>query len=217
MRRYASTALGIVLTGIVVVIVGASRGPDSTGHSLPVTLSAASPSAEPSPPLPPRPPSQPQRVQPQRGTPHLDRIADERDVAQTPMVLPPPSQRVGAVQQLVGQSQQENQQLGQIDAQLMAAQQQAADEAWRRQAVVDQAAAQHAVTLEALETLRRSKALLATGDSDGVDEELVRAEVALSGRTLLDVEAAREALARSDLYPARQYLEAALSERRVPR
>jgi hypothetical protein len=39
----------------------------------------------------------------------------------------------------------------------------------------------------------------------------------LSGRTRIDVEAAREALARSDLYPARQYLEAALAERRVLR
>jgi hypothetical protein len=50
-----------------------------------------------------------------------------------------------------------------------------------------------------------------------VDDELSRAEEALSGRTRLDVEAAREALARSDLYPAREYLAAALAERRVPR
>jgi hypothetical protein len=50
-----------------------------------------------------------------------------------------------------------------------------------------------------------------------VDDELSRAEEALSGRTRLDVEAAREALARSDLYPAREYLAAALAERRVRR
>jgi hypothetical protein len=75
-------------------------------------------------------------------------------------------------------------------------------------------AAQHAETLEALDTLRQAAALLATGDSDGVDEELLGAEAALSGRTRLDVEAAREALARSDLFAARQYLASALAERR---
>ena len=58
---------------------------------------------------------------------------------------------------------------------------------------------------------------LETGNSDGVDDELRRAEAALSGRTRLDVEAAREALAREDLLPARQYLAAALAERRARR
>jgi hypothetical protein len=145
-------------------------------------------------------------------------VAPVREVLPTPAALPqPPPGRPGAVQQLVAQSQQENEQLGQIDEQLAASLQQAADDAWRRQAVAAQAAAQHAATLEALETLRRSEALLATGDSDGVDAELARAEGALSGRSRLDVEAAREALARSDLYPARQYLEAALLERRLLR
>jgi hypothetical protein len=75
--------------------------------------------------------------------------------------------------------------------------------------------AQHAATLEALDALRQAEALLAGGNSDGVDDQLSRAEAALSGRTRLDVEAAREALARSDLYPARQYLAAALAERRA--
>ncbi len=78
-------------------------------------------------------------------------------------------------------------------------------------------AAQHAATLEALDTLRQAEASLATGDWEGVDDELVRAEAALSGRTRLDVEAAREALARSDLLPAREYLAAALAENRVRR
>jgi hypothetical protein len=118
---------------------------------------------------------------------------------------------------LIEQTAQENEQLGQIDAELAAALQRAADEAWRRRAIDAQMANEHAATLEALETLRQSKALLATGDFDGVDAALASAEEALSGRTRLDVEAAREALARSDLYPARQYLEAALAERRVPR
>jgi hypothetical protein len=59
--------------------------------------------------------------------------------------------------------------------------------------------------------------MLESGNSDGVDDELRRAEAALSGRTRLDVEAAREALAREDLLPARQFLAAALAERRVLR
>lgn len=78
-------------------------------------------------------------------------------------------------------------------------------------------AAQHAATLQALDVLRQAEASLAAGDSDGVDDELARAEEALSGRTRRDVDAAREALARSDLYPARWYLAAALAENRVRR
>jgi hypothetical protein len=81
----------------------------------------------------------------------------------------------------------------------------------------EQEAVQHAQTLEALATLREAEALLETGNSDGVDDELRRAEASLSGRTRLDVEAARQALAREDLLPARQYLAAALAERRVLR
>lgn len=76
-------------------------------------------------------------------------------------------------------------------------------------------AAQHAETLEALATLRQVETQLATGDSDGVDDELSGAEAALSGRTRLDVDAAREALSRSDLFAARQYLAGALAERRA--
>lgn len=90
----------------------------------------------------------------------------------------------------------------------------AAEESRRRYERAEEAA-QHAATLEALDTLRRAEASLATGDSDGVDDELLRAEAALSGRTRLDVEAAREALGRSDLAPARGFLAAALAENRV--
>jgi hypothetical protein len=74
---------------------------------------------------------------------------------------------------------------------------------------------QHAATIDALGTLRQAEAQLAVGNWEGVDEELVGAEEALSGRTLLDVEAAREALSREDLLPARQYLATALAETRV--
>ena len=130
-------------------------------------------------------------------------------------VLPPPDSQVAPLQQLVLQSEQENEQLGRIDNQLTALRLQAYEEEWRRQAVWEQEAAQQAATLQALETLRYAERMLATGNADGVDDELANAEAALSGRTRLDVEAAREALANEDLYPARQYLAAALAERRV--
>ena len=78
-----------------------------------------------------------------------------------------------------------------------------------------EAAARHAATIESLDVLRWAEASLATGDADGVDEQLARAEEALSGRTRLDVEAAREALAREDLLPARRFLAAALAEDRL--
>ncbi|HLQ22826.1 MAG TPA: hypothetical protein VK132_06460 [Gemmatimonadales bacterium] len=140
------------------------------------------------------------------------------DAAVDPVpAVQPPYERAAALDQLVEQSRQENEQLGQIHHQLTALRQEATDQETQREGEAEQAAADHAATLEALNTLRQLEARLETGDSDGVDEELVRAEAALSGRTLLDVEAAREALARSDLLPARQYLAAALAERRVTR
>jgi hypothetical protein len=116
---------------------------------------------------------------------------------------------------LVLQSEQENEQLGRIGNQLTALRLQAYEEEWRRQAVWEEEAAQQAATLQALETLRYAERMLATGNADGLDDELANAEAVLSGRTRLDVEAAREALANEDLYPARQYLAAALAERRV--
>jgi len=130
--------------------------------------------------------------------------------------LPPPDGQA-ALQQLVVQSRQENEQLGQIDNQLAALRLQAYEEEGRRQAAAEQEEAQRAATLQALDTLRYAERMLAAGNSDGVDDELANAEAALSGRTRLDVETAREALANEDLYPARQYLAAALAERRVPR
>jgi hypothetical protein len=142
---------------------------------------------------------------------------DAPDAAPAPAVRQPPDQQVAALRQLVAQSRQASEQLGQIDDHLVELWQQAADEESRQQDEAEQEAAQHAATLEALGILRQAETLLATGNSDGVDDELSRAEEALSGRTRLDVEAAREALARSDLYPAREYLAAALAERRVPR
>jgi hypothetical protein len=129
----------------------------------------------------------------------------------------PRDDRAAALQELVAQSRLATEQLGQIDDRLAALRRQAADDESRRQGAADQEAARHAAALDALGTLRQAEAQLATGDSDGVDEELGYAQAALSGRTRLDVEAARAALARFDFLPARQYLEAALAERRASR
>ena len=109
----------------------------------------------------------------------------------------------------------ESEQLGEVNDRLAQLGQQLTAEEELRQEEKTEAAAQHAATLQSLDVLRHAEAALATGDSDGVDEQLAAAEAALSGRTLLDVEAAREALARSDLGPARQLLAAALAERRM--
>jgi hypothetical protein len=144
---------------------------------------------------------------------------DTPDAGAAPAAMPSNDARataaqIAALEQLVEQSRQASEQLQQINDQLQAQRQQAADKEAQRQADAEQEAEQHAATLEALGTLRRAQYRLAIGNSDGVDDALSRAEAALSGRTLLDVEAAREALAREDLYPARQFLAAALEERR---
>ena len=133
-------------------------------------------------------------------------------------IVPPRSdEQRAALQELVAQSREENERLGRIDEQLASVRRQAADQELRRQAEAAEEAAQHAATLQALEILRQVEAVLAIGDSDGVGDQLSRAEEALSGRTRIDVDAAREALERSDLYAARVYLAAALAERRALR
>ncbi len=216
-------AMVTALTAAVVVFASASREPNVSGHFPAGTVVAASPSSagpQPAPgalpgPLESKAPSQPQG---EPGLPRSEPVSyDAPDAAPAPAVQQPPDQQVAALQQLVVQSRQASEQLGQIDDHIVELWQQAADEESRRQDEAEQEAERHAATLEALGTLRQAETLLATGNSDGVDDELSRAEEALCGRTRLDVEAAREALARSDLYPAREYLAAALAERRVPR
>ena len=128
-------------------------------------------------------------------------------------VQPTPGDQAAALQQLVAQSQRENEQLGQMSDQLAAERRQAADDEARRQAKAEQAAAQHAATVAALATLRQASELLVNGNTDGLGDQLAGAEAALSGRRRLDVEAAREALARSDIFQARVYLAFALALR----
>ena len=112
---------------------------------------------------------------------------------------------------------QETETLGHIDEELAVQRQQAADEEVRRQGMAEREATKQVATLQALGDLRQAQAMLATGNSDGLDDELARAEATLSGRTRLDVDAAREALGRSDLFQTRQCLSAALAENRALR
>ena len=216
--KITTAAMVTALAVAVVVLTSEPRGTAVSGHfraGPPVaTFPSGSPQPAPGPlsgPLEGDAPSQPQSGAP---LPRAEPVSyDVPEATAAPAVRPSPDQQM-ALQQLVAQSQ-ESEQLAQIDDHLAALRQEAADQEARRQDEADQQAAQHAATLEALGTLRQAEALLATGNSDGVDEDLDRAEAALSGRTRLDVEAAREALARSDLFPARQYIAAALAERRA--
>ncbi len=216
-------AIGISLAAaLAVVLTSASRELQLARHwGAGTAAPALSGSPRPAPDALPGPPQDGAPSQPQTGMPlaRSEPVSFEApDAAVDPVpAVQPPYERAAALDQLVEQSRQENEQLGQIHHQLTALRQEATDQETQREGEAEQAAADHAATLEALNTLRQLEARLETGDSDGVDEELVRAEAALSGRTLLDVEAAREALARSDLLPARQYLAAALAERRVTR
>jgi hypothetical protein len=141
------------------------------------------------------------------------------DAAGAPAMAAQPSvnDQLAALQLLAALSQQESGQLGTIDDHLIAQRQQAADDESRRQSETEQKAASHAATVAALGTLRQAESLLANGNSDGVDDELARAEAALSGRTRLDVAGARDALERGDLFQAGQYVAAALAERRALR
>jgi len=122
--------------------------------------------------------------------------------------------RAAYLQELVAQARQQNEQLGEIDDELATLRQQAADREAEKEAEAEEVSVEQTATLQALDTLRRAEAKLAFGNSDGVDDQLANASAALWGQTLVDVEAAREALSNEDLFLARQYLAAALAERR---
>ncbi len=208
------------LTAVVVVLTSASREQDLRGHSSARPAAASSSSSlGPPPSALPGPLEDDRSLRPPGGTP-LPRSepvsSDAPEAAAVPAagMLLASDDQLAALQQLVTQSRQENERLAHIDEQLASVRRQAADEELRREDEAEEEAAQHAATVQALVTLRQAEALLATGDSDGVDDELSSAEAALSGRTRIDVDAAREALGRSDLFAARQYLAAALAERR---
>jgi len=180
----------------------------SGGNSLPA-LAAQSASIE-GDPLPPPPPQTSPRL------PRSKTVSYGAADAAPPVPPAPPDGRAAYLQELVEQARQQNEQLAEIDDELAARRRQAAEEESERQAEAEQESAQRAATLQALDTLRRVEAMLAFGNSDGVDEELANASEALWGRRRLDVEAAREALSNEDLFLAREYLAAALAEGRRP-
>lgn len=211
--KIAISALMIALAATLVVLATSSRDHSASGQCAESTADRPSSSPLPTPNAPPVPLQGNAPVEAQHGerTPQFLPVSEDApDASEVPAVPPSPRARGAAFQQLVVQSRQENEQLAELRQQVAAEESRRGDETARE-------AARHAETLEALDTLRQAEASLATGDSDGVDEELVRAEAAFSGRTRLDVEAAREALARSDLLPARQFLTAALAENRARR
>jgi len=224
--KIALAATATALTAVVVYLACAPSGPSVTQevHAGPVaTAPAVDTGPRPTPGALPGPFPTNGVSPPVGGTRMPDSESETYDAqdAKTPppAVQPPPADQaqVAELQQLVAESMQQTETLEEIDEQLAAQRQQAADEEARRQALAEREATQRAATLQALGTLRQAQALLATGNSDGVDEELAGAEAALSGRTQLDVDAAREALGRSDLFQAREYLVAALEERRALR
>jgi hypothetical protein len=233
-------ALLPAVTAILLVLMSPSRKPDASGHfrTEPVAVSRTR-RVLPSPDAVIGPLKGNAPAPPHGSVSSLGVSRDEAPAAAEPPVLavpPPPDEgapdagvapaaavqsssddEVAALQQLVAQSRQETEQLRLIDDQLTAQRQRAADDDARRLGEAEQQAAQRAARLAALGTLRQAEAQLASGNSDGVDDELSSVEAVLSGRTQLDLQAAREALARGDLFQAGQYLAAALTERRSRR
>ena len=222
--KIALAATVTALTAVVVYLACAPSGPivsqEVRAGSVPA---AADTGFRPGPDAVPAPLPSDETLPPEGGTrmPDSEPLSYDVPDAKTPppAVQSPPADQaqVAELQQLVAESMQQTETLEEIDEQLAGQRQQAADAEARRQALAEREATQQAATLQALGTLRQAQALLATGNSDGVDEELAGAEAALSGRTQLDVDAAREALGRSDLFQAREYLVAALEERRALR
>jgi len=115
------------------------------------------------------------------------------------------------LRRMVDELQAGNRQLGTLDEEVAALRQDLADQRAEKQYEADEATAQKATLLEVLDMLRRDENVLATGDTEGVDEDLADAESALTGNALYEVQAAREALAREDIYPARQHIAAAIA------
>ena len=210
MKIALTAMMTAVATGLLVFAQPGAASIDvaSGGNSQPA-LAAQSASIE-GDPLPPPPPQTSPRL------PRSETVSYGAADAAPPVPPAPPDARSAYLQELVEQARQQNEQLAEIDDELAAQRRQAAEEESERQAEAEQESAQHAATLQALDTLRRVEEMLAFGNSDGVDEELANASGALWGRTRLDVEAAREALSNEDLFLAREYLAAALAERRRP-
>jgi hypothetical protein len=153
---------------------------------------------------------------PQLGASRVD-VADVATPGDPAPAFPPQPRDDPAayLQQLVNELRQENAQLGTLDDQVVGLRRQLADQESERRAEVADQAAQDAAVQQALDILRRVEDELSTGNTEGVDADLAGAQAALSGGALFEVQAAREALAREDLYPARQHIAAAIAEGQV--
>jgi len=137
-------------------------------------------------------------------------VASEGDAA--PAFPPQPRDDQAAyLQQMVNELRQENQQLRRVDDQVGALRQDMADRQAEREYEAEAVAAHQDAVLELVDRLRQDEEALAAGDTEGVSADLVYAESLLSGSALFEVQAAREALRREDLYPARQHLAAAIA------
>jgi hypothetical protein len=144
-------------------------------------------------------------------------VADVASGGDAAPAFPPQPQgdQVKYLQQLVDELHQENEQLGTLDHQVLDLRRDMADRQAERHADAADQAAQQAAFLQTLDRLRRDEDALSYGDTDGVDQDLAAAEASLWGGALFEIQAAREALAREDLYPARQHIAAALAEGQV--
>jgi hypothetical protein len=218
--KIASTGMMTAVAVVLLVLASASREGDARAQSGQEPIDA--PPVGSSQPEPAALPAslQGETLSPSqagRRLPGSELVGYDATDAQTPSAPParPPSDgRAAYLQELVSQARQQNEQLTRIDDELAAQRRQAAQEEAQRQAEAQEESAQQAATLQALDTIRHVEWRLAFGNSDGVDDELANASIALWGRTRLDVDAARQALANEDLFLARQYLAAALAERR---
>jgi hypothetical protein len=214
MRREAVVGfllVGVFALGSVLVLAGYVLGRMGTTEvkadqappppmSQQVTV-ALTPLPSPSPLPVPTDPVRSEATEPTESSPEPSPAVSEPPVEVQPASAPAP--------ELPSQPPEPS---AQLQALLQSQQQEAAQE----EAAAEDEAARHSAALEALNRLRSADVELASGDTDGVDDVLGQAESTLLGRTRLDLEAARAALEQSDLYQAREYIEAALAERRLP-
>jgi len=131
---------------------------------------------------------------------------------QAPAFPPQPrDDQVTYLKELVDELREENQKLGTVDDQVAALRQDLADQRAERQYEAEEEAAHQDAVLQVLDMLRHDEDTLATGDTDGVAADLAYAEALLTGNALYEVQAARDALSREDLYPAREHLATAIA------
>ena len=119
--------------------------------------------------------------------------------------------RVTVLEQQLQTQQTQADLQAQTNQELSALRQQIADADAQRQADRQGAAVQQQNVQVAMSALNAAQAQLAGGSTD-LGDALDRASASLTGQARLEVESARAALSRSDLYEARQHLAAAIQQ-----